>query len=897
LGEPKNYRAIMLSSTFTDLSEHRQRAIEAISKLDYMPKVMEHTGARADDDVIESSLNMVRDSTAYVGVISLKYGQTPFDPDRNPGRLSITELEFNEAMQLDRPIVLFVMGDDHLVKRADVETDPDKRIKLDDFRERAKRMRNGREAQRVYEEFESLEGFSTAAAIAIGNLVRYLERSLPESKNPGQASRRAITNVPINVPRHFVGRDEDLAAIDAALKSRDGRVAIHGLRGVGKTTLAAAYAEQHRDDYRATWWIRAESESTISADLVGLGVRLGWVSRAEKEEIALATVLDQLRNQGEGVLLIYDNATKAAALRKFLLHGSKAQIIVSSNAPGWRDVAEPVEIEVWPKDIGADYLVERTGRIEERDTALLLSGALGGLPLAHAQAAAYCEDVGIALRDYRGRFEAATMEFLEDPAYAPVDYHPERASEQKDRLTVASTFRLAIEQAAERHPAAQPLIVHAALLVPEPIPLFLFSEAREKFGGTFSASLAKDGLDKAVAALRAVALVDREAIPDERDSAITTDCVRLHRLVWQVARAQCEGEARADIQRALIEALTAVYPAETLSDPKSWPRARRLDALATALIGDDKTLQGAERSACILLDRLAFFKQGFLAAYAEARPLFERALAIREKVLGLDHPDTARSHNNLGDLLNAQGHPGRALPCYERALAIRKKAFGLNHADTAESLNNIGYQLQAKGDFAGARSYYDQALSIRETVLGRDHPATALSLNNIGYLLRAQRKLAGARGYYERALVIKETALGPDHPGTALSQNNLGYLLLLQGDFAGARSLFEKAVSSYQKALGPDHPDTARVLDNLGVVLRKQDDIEGALPKCEEALAILDRALGSEHPDTLACARNVENILGELGRTDEAHTLSERYGIGWTRFGRMSKWLSQMVAS
>ena len=75
MGEPKNYRAIMLSSTFTDLSEHRQGAIEAISKLDYMPKVMEHTGARADDDVIESSLNMVRDSTAYVGVISLKYGQ------------------------------------------------------------------------------------------------------------------------------------------------------------------------------------------------------------------------------------------------------------------------------------------------------------------------------------------------------------------------------------------------------------------------------------------------------------------------------------------------------------------------------------------------------------------------------------------------------------------------------------------------------------------------------------------------------------------------------------------------------------------------------------------------------------------------------------------------------
>jgi hypothetical protein len=49
--------------------------------------------------------------------------------------------------------------------------------------------------------------------------------------------------------------------------------ALHGLRGVGKTTLAAAYAEAHRGHYRATWWIRAQAESTMRADLVALGIR------------------------------------------------------------------------------------------------------------------------------------------------------------------------------------------------------------------------------------------------------------------------------------------------------------------------------------------------------------------------------------------------------------------------------------------------------------------------------------------------------------------------------------------------------------------------------------------------------------------------------------------------
>src|SRR5712692_2529931 len=61
-----------------------------------------------------------------------------------------------------------------------------------------------------------------------------------------------------------------------------GRVAItalHGLRGVGKTVLAAAYAELHRRDYRATWWLRAETEAGMRADLVGLGARHGRAGR------------------------------------------------------------------------------------------------------------------------------------------------------------------------------------------------------------------------------------------------------------------------------------------------------------------------------------------------------------------------------------------------------------------------------------------------------------------------------------------------------------------------------------------------------------------------------------------------------------------------------------------
>ena len=168
---PKSFAGIMVSSTFTDLEGHRQEVIDAIAKLGFHPVVMEYSGANAAEDVIGASLEMVRDCSAYVLVISYKYGQTPVDPVRNPDCLSITELEFNEAVKLNRPRLLFIMGGGHLVLPANVETDAAKIAKRDAFKERAKGMcpaANGSSVHCVYEVFDSKEALGKSAAIALG---------------------------------------------------------------------------------------------------------------------------------------------------------------------------------------------------------------------------------------------------------------------------------------------------------------------------------------------------------------------------------------------------------------------------------------------------------------------------------------------------------------------------------------------------------------------------------------------------------------------------------------------------------------------------------------------------------------------------------------------------------
>ena len=102
------------------------------------------------------------------------------------------------------------------------------------------------------------------------------------------------------------------------------------------------------------------------------------------------------------------------------------------------------------------------------------------------------------------------------------------------------------------------------------------------------------------------------------------------------------------------------------------------------------------------------------ARYAEAEPLCQRALAIREKAPGPEHPDTAESLNNLALLYRNQGRYGEAEPLYQRALAIKDKALGPDHprppsafATTPYSSERSAARLKPKSWKRGSRSRGD----------------------------------------------------------------------------------------------------------------------------------------------------------------------------------------------
>ncbi len=101
--------------------------------------------------------------------------------------------------------------------------------------------------------------------------------------------------------------------------------------------------------------------------------------------------------------------------------------------------------------------------------------------------------------------------------------------------------------------------------------------------------------------------------------------------------------------------------------------------------------------------------------YREAvEPLYLRALAIREKALGPNHPNAAISLNNLAALYRARGEYAKAEPLYLRALEILEKALGPNHPNVATALENYALLLAATNRADEAAKLRTRAAAIRE---------------------------------------------------------------------------------------------------------------------------------------------------------------------------------------
>jgi tetratricopeptide (TPR) repeat protein len=233
--------------------------------------------------------------------------------------------------------------------------------------------------------------------------------------------------------------------------------------------------------------------------------------------------------------------------------------------------------------------------------------------------------------------------------------------------------------------------------------------------------------------------------------------------------------------------------------------------------------------------------------YREAETVHHRVLAIHERALGAEHPTTATSLSNLGNVLYLQGKFADAERVHRRALAIREKVLGPGHPDTATSLNNLANVRMEQGK--------DEQMSLAEQ----------RSRASAGQVVRSGTEI---ENMYRRALSIQEASLGPNHPALATTLNNLGALLDQRGNYTESEPLQRRALDILEKGLGPLHPDTASTLTTLAVSLDRQGKLVEAEQTYRRAVETSRRA---GNPRTLLLnSSRLGYVLAKRGRYREA---------------------------
>jgi len=206
-----------------------------------------------------------------------------------------------------------------------------------------------------------------------------------------------------------------------------------------------------------------------------------------------------------------------------------------------------------------------------------------------------------------------------------------------------------------------------------------------------------------------------------------------------------------------------------------------------------------------------------MGQYAQALPLYQRALAIREKALGPDHPSTGTSLNNLAGLYRAMGQYAQALPLYQRALAIREKALGPDHPSTGTSLNNLAGLYESMGQYAQALPLYARALTIADRA---GHPELAWTLQgNLMDIHGRKREAPEAAALHNPALAIW------------YGKQAVNTLQSVRGQMQGLNK-------DLQKGFLEKNQKTYQTLANLLIEA-------GRIPEAEQVLAMLkERELG-----------------------------------------------------
>ena len=704
-------------------------------------------------------------------------------------------------------------------------------------------------------------------------------------------SRPEVPQRPVRLaprPVQLTGREDLLATMRERLAASGPAprlLVLHGLGGVGKTSIAIEFAYRYAGSYGLVWQLPAEDRAVLAAAYAELAAILGvrdpgdTADAADRVHAALAARRDRW-------LLLLDNVTDAEALGGALPAAGSGHVLVTTRSAYWPP-GIGLEVPVLDQPAAVGYLLARAAPDPpgEADAvaAAQVATELGGLPLALEQAAAYLQETSRTLPQYRVLLGQRRAELLA------------RGQPWGYTSRVASTWDLSFEALRTSAPDAVSLLRLASCLAPDAIPLGLLL-------GTGQPPPA--GLDDAgVAAGLAPLLRDGFAVDDARRALGDYSLARgapggmliVHRLVQAITVDRLDDGARNGWRQAAAALVEAALPADP-ERPETWESFALLlpHALATFdpgrpgtatllsyldVSGDYPTVRDLQhRVVADVLARHGERDEETLEARAKlaswtglagdpiaARDMLARVHAIRAEVSGPEHPRTLVMAAKLADWTGQSGGWEAARDLCARTLPVLRRVAGDRDKDTIALWADYGFWTGQAGDPAAACPIYDQVLPIMTEVLGAAHRDTLAARDQYARYTGEAGDPARARALVAGVMRDQERAMGANHTSTLWVRSNLAWWTGAAGDPAGAVELYRELLPARERLSGPRHPATFVVRGNLAYWTGMAGDAATARDLFTDLLPVQREVLGAEHPETLLGELNVAEWTGQAG--------------------------------
>lgn len=687
---------------------------------------------------------------------------------------------------------------------------------------------------------------------------RFNQGFAPPVKPSGYDERRFQTNIPEDRPT--VVRTELMQQVKLFIDhSPSPVIALVGMPGVGKTTLACEFARTEKSVYPGGCWLISSTGKHLDIrNSLKVFAQSEWrliftEDELKDDRLAWIRIKDHLESpffydRKQLTLLIFDNIDEPA--ESFSDHFldtyplKYVHILLTTRSPQhyskrvtWIAVdhlSEEESVAMLSLSRLADNAVEKeaASAIASRLNGFALALSIVGGQLQINQKASYA--------DVLADLEAEGLDFL--------DYAGNDQNSFSVNSSAVSLLRLALPILEKLSKVALRLSDYLAWFSPDQVYLPWLHELLETELLEESQNLKfKSGLtpwQKTVRHLTDLNLLQITSSPD---------VVRIHR-VWQeiLLHQETRKEERADALRSLAN-YTAVLIEQAAGRSHLDAFRSQLSPLSAVV---EKNIDNQ------VFNSRAFNNLGTIdietGNYLRAREWIKRAIALDLKTLGEDHQLFGNHYSNLGFIESRLGNFAVGKSWLEKAMEIDNRFLPPGHPSFGMHFSNLADSEMQMGRYREAKALMEKAIEIEKKNYPKGDPQIAVGFAKMAHIEHRLRNFDAAIQWAEKAFSIDKFNYPVTHPKAAAHYNNIGYMEIDRGNFAAARRALLKSVDIYSSHFQNGHPQLNDAYFNMGSLEINEGNYLEATRWLQKSLDFTIRNYGK---DAFQCA----SALAQMG--------------------------------